>query len=77
MADDHYVSTWQLQAGEGLVRFLGVPPVNAEFNAPPRPGPRRVGGLAPLVVWLVAAESGRRDIAAAKKRIRWPVAAAR
>jgi hypothetical protein len=26
MADDHYVPTWQLQAGEGLVRFLGVPP---------------------------------------------------
>jgi hypothetical protein len=49
--------------------------VNAEFNAPPRPGPRRVGGLAPLVVWLVAAEAGRRDMAAAKKRIRWPVAA--
>ena len=77
MADYHYVSTLQLQAGEGLARFLVVLPINAELNAPPRAGPRRVGGLAPLRVWLVAAASGRPDMAEARKRIRWPVAAAR
>jgi carbon monoxide dehydrogenase subunit G len=44
-----------LQAGQGLARFLGVPLVNAEFTAPPWPGPRRLGwaALATLMVWLV------------------------
>ena len=46
--------------------------MNAEFNAPPRPGPRWVGGLAPLVVWQIAAASGRPDMADAKKgQVAW------
>jgi hypothetical protein len=44
-----------LQAGEGLARFLKVPLLRAEFNAPPWPGrrPLRWAVLATLMLWLL------------------------
>jgi hypothetical protein len=71
------ILTWNskgvmLRAGEGLVRFLGVPLVRAEFSAPPWPGRRRLrwAVLGALMLWLLGrkARSSRHGDAALRDR---------